>query len=148
MTMASGLYVPNFRDVHISTPVVMDLTLASNKLILVTNTYTPNFQTDNDYADITNELATGGGYTQNSKQVGGTPTWAWVDATRTIRYSWSAPVTFTSSTITARGMVLTTAVTTGLLICAVTFGQDYTSTAGDFSITAHATDGIFYLDLY
>jgi hypothetical protein len=148
MAMASGLYIVNIRDAHITTPVVTNYTLATNKVLLVTDTYTPAFDTHNDYADITNELATANGYTQNSKQVGGTPTWAWVDTTRTIRYSWSAPVVWTSSTLTARGMVVTSAVTTGLLICAVTFTSDYVSTNGDFSITAHATDGIFYLDLY
>lgn len=148
MTMASGLYIINFRDVHIASPVVVNLLLNTNKVLLVTDTYTPNFQTHNLYTNVTNELATANGYTQNSKTVGGTPTWDWVDTTRTIRYSWSAPVVWTSSTLTARGMVVTTSVATGLLICAVTFGSDYISTNGDFSITAHATDGIFYLDLY
>jgi hypothetical protein len=146
--MASGLYAVNFRDLAIATPIVMNLLLNTNKVILVTDTYTPGFDTHNDYADITNEVAAGGGYTQNSKTVGGTPTWAitGTGATTALKYSWSAAVEWTSSTITARGMVITTAVATGLLIVAVTFGQDYASTNGTFSISAHA-NGIFTVDL-
>ena len=43
-------------------------------------------------------------------------------------------------------MIITTSVTTGLLICCVDFGAPYTSSAGTFTITAHA-NGIFYIDL-
>jgi hypothetical protein len=120
---------------------------ASNKVILVTDAETPNFETHDLYTDITGEVAAGGGYTQNSKTVGGTPTWAFAAATTRLKYSWSAAVEWTSSTITARGMIITTDVATGLLIVASNFGSDYVSTNGTFSITAHA-DGIFYFDLW
>lgn len=145
MAMASGLYLVTFRDVMIASPIVVNMLSATNKLLLVTNTITPDFDVHNDYADITGEVATGGGYTQNTKTVGGTPTWA-VGAATQLKYSWSAAVVFATSTITARGMVVTTSVATGLLIVGVTFGSDFSSTNGDFSITAHA-NGIFYLDL-
>lgn len=145
MAMASGLYLVTFRDLAIATPIVCNMLLNTNKVLLVTNTITPDFDLHNDYADITGEVAAGGGYTQNSKTVGGTPTWA-VGAATQLKYSWSAAVVWATSTITARGMVVTTAVATGLLIVGVTFGADYASTNGDFSITAHA-NGIFYLDL-
>jgi hypothetical protein len=144
MTMASGLYLVNFRDVMISSPVAVNVPNASNKVILVTDTHTPNFDTHNTYTNITNEVS-GTGYTANSKTVGGTPTWG-VGAATQLKYSWSAPVVFTTSTITARGMIITTSIATGLLIVGVTFGSDFTSTAGDFSITAHA-NGIFFIDL-
>jgi hypothetical protein len=42
-------------------------------------------------------------------------------------------------------MILTTAAD-GYLIVAVTFGANYSSTNGTFSISAHA-NGIFYIDL-
>jgi hypothetical protein len=145
MTMASGLYLVTFRDVMISSPIAVNVPNASNKVILVTDAHTPNFDTHNDYADITNEVAAGGGYTQNSKTVGGTPSWG-VGAATQLKYSWSAPVVWTTSTITARGMIITTSVATGLLIVGVTFGSDFASTGGDFTITAHA-NGIFYIDL-
>lgn len=145
MAMASGLYLVTFRDVMIASPIAVNVPNASNKVILVTNTITPDFDTHNDYADITGEVAAGGGYTQNNKTVGGTPTWG-VGAATQLKYSWSAAVVFTTSTITARGMVITTSVATGLLIVGVTFGSDFSSTAGDFSITAHA-NGIFFIDL-
>lgn len=145
MTMASGLYLVSFRDVMISSPIAVNVPNASNKVILVTDGYTPNYDTHNDYADITNEVAAGGGYTQNSKTVGGTPTWG-VGAATQLKYSWSAAVVWAASTITARGMVITTSIATGLLIVGVTFGSDFASTGGDFTVTAHA-NGIFYLDL-
>lgn len=144
MTMASGLYLVTFRDVMIATPIVVNMLNASNKVILVTDAETPAFDTHNDYADITGEV-TGTNYTANSKTVGGTPTWG-VGAATQLKYSWSAAVVWATSTITARGMIVTTAVTTGLLIVGVTFGTNYSSTNGDFSITAHA-NGIFYIDL-
>lgn len=147
MTMASGLYLPTFRDALDTSNAAVDMLSANNKVILVTNTETPDFQNHDLYTDITGEVAAGGGYTQNSKTVGGTPTWAWVTPSY-LRYSWSAAVEWAASTITARGMIVTTDVATGLLIVAVNFGTDYISTNGTFSITAHATDGIFYLDLY
>lgn len=146
MAMASGLYLPTYRDALDTSNIVVDFLLSTNKVILVTNSETPNFETHDLYADITGEVAAGGGYTQNNKTVGGTPTWAFAAATTRLKYSWSAAVEWTSSTITARGMILTTAAD-GYLMVASDFGQDYISTNGTFSITAHA-DGILYFDLW
>ena len=147
MAMASGLYVPTFRDALDTSNIVVDMLVNTNKVILVTNAETPNFELHDLYADITGEVAAGGGYTQNSKTVGGTPTWAYAAiAGIALKYSWSAAVEWTSSTITARGMIITSGLATDYLIVAVTFGSDYASTNGTFSITAHA-NGIFYFDM-
>jgi hypothetical protein len=116
---------------------------ASNIVCLYTDTKTPNFDTDAAHS-ATNELASTGGYTQDSKTVGGTPTWALGNAGQ-LKYSWSAAVEWTSATFTARGMILGKATTLEPIV-AVTFGADYTATSGTFSITAHA-NGIFYIDL-
>lgn len=144
--MASGLYVVTYKGLMSTTPKVVNLTLSTNKVILVTNTYTPVFDNDTHdaYADITGEVAAGGGYTQNSKTVGGTPTLT-TDTGSLFKYTWSTSVDWTSSTITARGMVLTTAAD-GWLIVASDFGSDYVSTNGTFSITANAS-GIFTIDM-
>ena len=143
MTMASGLYVPTFRDALDTSNAVVDMLLATNKVDLYTDTKTPNFDTDAAYS-ATNELPTAGGYTQDSKQVGGTPTWA-LGAAGQLKYSWSTTVSWTSATFTARGMIIH-AVAANLPIVAVTFGSDFTATAGTFTITAHA-NGIFFIDL-
>jgi hypothetical protein len=62
-----------------------------------------------------------------------------------LKYDWSTTVDWSSSTITARGMILHTAAA-NLPFCAVTFGSDFASTNGTFSIDAHA-NGIFVIDL-
>lgn len=147
MTMASGLYLPAFRDAMDTTNAVVDLQDATNKVLLVTDTYTPNFDTGAlRSTGVTNELSTAGGYTQNSKTVGGTPTYALGALGHDLKYTWSTTVSWTSASFTARGMVLTTAVSDGLLIMAATFGADYTATNGTFTITAH-TNGIYYITL-
>ena len=144
MAMASGLYVVTFRDaVNDATPITMNLTSASAKVDLYTDTKTPNFDTDAAYSS-TNELPTAGGYTQNSKTVGGSPTCALGNAGQ-LKYTWSTTVSWTSASFTARGMILHT-VTDNFPFCAVTFGSDFTATNGTFTITAHA-NGIFFIDL-
>jgi hypothetical protein len=143
MTMASGLYVVTWRDIADTTGLAVDMLSASNIVCLYTDTKTPNFDTDAAHS-ATNELATGGGYTQDTKTVGGTPTFALGNAGQ-LKYSWSAAVQFTSATFTARGMIIGKASTLEP-ICSVTFGSDFTATAGNFTITAHA-NGIFYIDL-
>lgn len=146
MTMASGLYVATFASaLDDATPITMDLTNANNLVMLYTDSKTPNFDTDSAYSS-TNELATAGGYTQASKTVGGTPTFAGTGSGGVLKYTWSAAVTWSSASFTARGFILHTVTATKYPICAVTFGADYTATNGTFSITAHA-NGIFYLDL-
>ena len=143
MAMASGLYVVTWRDIADNTGLAVDMLSASNIVCLYTDTKTPNFDTDAAHS-TTNELATGSGYTQDSKTVGGTPTWALGNAGQ-LKYSWSEAVEWTSASFTARGMILGKASTLEP-ICAVTFGADYTATAGTFSVTAHA-NGIFVIDL-
>lgn len=143
MTMASGLYVPTWRDIADATGLAVDMLSASNIVCLYTDTKTPNFDTDAAHS-TTNELATGSGYTQDAKTVGGTPTWALGSAGQ-LKYSWSTSVSWTSSTFTARGFILGKASTLEPIV-AVTFGADFSSVSSTFSITAHA-NGIFYFDL-
>lgn len=143
MTMASGLYVPTWRDIADTTGLTVDMLAAGNIVCLYTDTKTPNFDTDAAHS-TTNELATAGGYTQDAKTVGGTPTWALGSAGQ-LKYSWSAAVVWGSATFTARGMIIGKASTLEPII-AVTFGADFSASAGNFTITAHA-NGIFFMDL-
>ena len=75
MTVASGLYVVSFTGAMNASVLAVNVANSANKVILVNDTHTPNFDTHNDYADITNEVS-GTGYTANNKTVGGTPTYA------------------------------------------------------------------------
>lgn len=144
MTMASGLYVPAFRDALDTSNIVVDMLLSTNKVDLYLDAKTPNFDTDAAYS-ATNEVATATGYTRDSKTVGGTPTWDSSGSDGVLKYSWSTTVQWTSATFTARGMIIHAAAG-NYPICAVTFGADYSCTAGTFTITAHA-NGIFSIDL-
>ena len=112
------------------------------KCALVTSTYTPDIDTHTDFSThITNEVTGSTGYTAGGETLAGTAVtvdttndWAEYDAT---------DVTWTTSTITARGAVVYASVG-GDLICYVDFGTDKISSAGDFKITWHA-DGVFKL---
>ena len=110
------------------------------KVALVTSTYTPDIDTHTDFSThITNEVV-GTGYTAGGATLTGNAVtvdtvndWAEYDAN---------DVTWTTSTITARGAVVYKS--TGELISYVDFGSDKISSAGDFKITWHA-DGVFKL---
>jgi hypothetical protein len=145
-SMTSGLYVVTWRDATDTTGLAIDLLDATNKVCLYTDAGTAPAH-DTAAAHVTSnptEVTTGGGYTQDTKEVGGTPTYALGNAGQ-LKYSWSAAVEWTSSTITANGMII--GKSTGLEpIVSVAFGQNYISTNGTFSISAHA-NGIFYIDL-
>jgi hypothetical protein len=142
MTMASGLYVPAFRDALDTSNIVVDFLLNTNKCDLYLDAKTPDFDADAAYS-ATNEVATATGYTRDTMTVGGTPTWA--STTGTLKYSWSTTVQWTSATFTARGMIIHAAAGNYPLV-AVTFGADYSCTNGTFTITAHA-NGIFTIDM-
>lgn len=142
MAMASGLYVPIWRDATDTSNLVLDLLLSTNKCDLYLDAKTPAFDTDAAY-DATNEVATATGYTRDTKTVGGTPTYA--SAAGILKYSWSTTVVWTAATFTARGMILHAAAG-NYPFCAVTFGADIPVVGGTFTITAHA-DGIFSIDM-
>ena len=142
--MASGLYGITFlnalkNDLNLD---LNDTTADRFKVMLVTSSYTPNFGTHDFKVDVTNEVS-GTGYDAGGKsltsvtltQSGGTITF---DA---------ADVTWTSSTITARGAVVyDDSLTDDPLICYIDFGSDKSSTLGDFVLSFNAS-GIFTLDL-
>lgn len=123
----------------------IDLLVDTIKVALVTSAYTPNQDTHEDFADVTNEVSgtgyTAGGATLASKAVT-------VDTTDNEGVFDAADVTWSSSTITARGAVLyysTGTASTSLLICYLDFGSDQSSSAGDFTIAWNA-EGILNLN--
>lgn len=113
----------------------IDLDTDTIKVMLVTSSYTPN-QDLHDYKDdVTNEVSgsgyTAGGATLSNKSVT-------QDNTNDKGVFDADDVTWTNSTITARGAVLykdTGTPATSPLICYFDFGSDQSSSNGDFTIS-------------
>lgn len=147
MTMASGLYVLTLRDALDTSNIAIDFLLETHKTVLVTNSYTPNFDTHNAYSDITNELSTAGGYTATGKVLTGlTPTWG-LGATGQLKYDLTTDQSWASASFTARGAVwYADALTNNDLLFTHTFGADFTATNGTFTIQLDAL-GAFTIDL-
>ena len=107
----------------------------SFKVLLVTSSYTPNVDTDNDRADVTNEVANGNGYTTGGNSVDVTLT----DDTANDQQDIVLPgTTWTTSTITARGAVYyldTGSAATDLLVAYIDFGSNIASTNATFTLT-------------
>lgn len=123
----------------------IDLDTDTIKVALVTSSYTPNQDTHDFFDDVTNEVVgtgyTAGGATLASKVVS-------VDTTDNEGVFDAADVTWSTSTITARGAVIyksTGTAGTSALICYLDFSTDQTSTAGDFVIQWNA-EGIINLN--
>jgi hypothetical protein len=150
MTMASGLYAITFRDALDTSGLAVDFLLDSHKIALVTDSHTPDFAAHDFYADITNELATAGGYTQPGKIITGlTPTFV-VSGTGTstsLKYDLTTDQSWSSASFTARGAIwYADALASDPLLFAHTFGADFTATNGTFTIQLDAA-GAFTIDM-
>jgi len=104
------------------------------KVMLVTSSYTPNVDTHNDRADVTNQVV-GAGYTSGGNTVNVTATLN----TTNDRVDIVLPgTTWPTSTITARGAVYyldTGTAGTDLLVCYIDFVSDKSSSADTFTLT-------------
>lgn len=139
----SGLYLLNWIDLVDATQLAIDLSLTTHKWALYTNTETPNYSTEVSYA-ATNEV-TGTGYTAGG-QVIVSPTTTESPA-GTLMYDMADQVWASPTSVTARGAKLYADTLVGNnLIVGMTFGSDFTSTAGTFTIQFAAT-GVATIDL-
>lgn len=128
--MASLIY-NKFLD-YLTTADVTDDTF---KVALVTSSYTPNKDTHEDFADVTNEVS-GTGYTAGGNTVTGTFTLDTANDKLTIEF---AATSWTTATITARGAVYyssTGTAGTSILVAYNDFGGDVAVTAGTLSLAA------------
>lgn len=140
---SSGLYLLNWIDILDATQLAINTSLTSHKWAMYTNTLTPNFSTDSAYA-ATNEVA-GTGYTAGGQTIV-SPTTTESPA-GTLMYDMADQVWASPTSVTARGAILyADALAPKALIVAMTFGSDFTSTAGTFTIQFAAT-GVFTIDL-
>lgn len=139
----SGLYVLNMIDVFDATQLAIDLSLTTHRWALYTNTLTPSFSADSAYS-ATNEVAANGNYSAGGKTIT-SPTLT-ESPTGTMMYDMDDEVWAASTTVTARGAILyADALAGNNLIVAMTFGADFASTAGSFTIQ-FATTGVFTVD--
>ena len=138
--MASGIY--NLHKQYIldnTTNGRVDWDTDTIKVALVTSAYTPNFDTHNFFDDVTNEV-TGTGYTAGGATLGSVT--ITLDTTNDRVDVDAADVSWTTSTITARGAVIyksTGTASTSPLIAYLDFTTDQISSAGTFLITWNAS---------
>jgi hypothetical protein len=113
----------------------IDLDTDEIRVILVTSSYSPNIDSHEDYADITNEVS-GAGYDAGGKAL--TSLSVTKDTGDDEGVFTADPISWTASTITARGAIVlkwTGTPGTSWLVCYIDFGEDKISSSGTFTIT-------------
>lgn len=123
----------------------IDLDTDTIKVALVTSSYTPDQDTHDFFDDITNEVS-GTGYTAGGATLASVTVTA--DNTDNEGVFDAADVTWSSSTITARGAVIyksTGTASTSPLIAYIDFGADKSSSNGNFTIQWNS-EGILNLN--
>lgn len=132
--MASLIY-NSYKLKLIDNSTKIDLSSDTIKVALVTSTYTPSADNHDFFNDITNEVS-GTGYTAGGATLASKTTTQ--DNTDDEAVFDAADVTWTTSSITARGAVLyksTGVSSTSPLIAYIDFGTDKSSDGGTFQIT-------------
>jgi hypothetical protein len=113
------------------------------KVSLHTSAYTPDQDAHDYYNDLTNELATGGGYTNGGAALA-SKTLTYDGPSNTVRFK-CADVSWPGSTWTARYAVLrkdTGVAGTSHLLGWIDFGADQSPAGVNFAIQFDATDGV------
>ena len=112
------------------------------KVSLHTSSYTPNQDTHESYADLTNEVANGNGYTTGGATLANKA----LTTTGKVTTFDADDISWANSTITARYAAIYDATPAAAadkkLLAYVDFGADKVSTSGTFQITWNAS-GIF-----
>jgi hypothetical protein len=112
----------------------VDMDTDTFKMMLVTDSYTPNKDTHADRADVTNEVAASGGYTAGGKTVTCTVARDNTNDRTTLTF---AAESWASSTITAAAAVVyksTGTAANDLLVFYNDFGGDVTTSNTTFSV--------------
>jgi hypothetical protein len=136
--MASVIY-NRFKQGILAGDYDLDNAAVEVKVALVTSSYTPDIDTHEDYADITNEVANGNGYTTGGVVLANKAVTK--DTTDDEGVFDADNAAWTDSTITARGAVVyvdTGTDSTSILIAYFDFGEDKVSSSGTFTIAWNA----------
>lgn len=136
--MASVVY-NRFKQGILAGDYDLDNAAVEVKVALVTSSYTPDIDTHEDYADITNEVANGNGYTTGGVVLANKAVTK--DTTDDEGVFDADNAAWTDSTITARGAVVyvdTGTDSTSILIAYFDFGEDKVSSSGTFTIAWNA----------
>ena len=152
---ASGLYVQNFVDELDATNVGLDLSLATHRFALLSNSATPNFDTDviwNNTNEVTGTGWATGGILLSAAAAGATSTapTVTISPAGTLMYDMN-DVAVSATTITnARAARLyadaLTTPTADALILLINFTADFSTNNGTFGIQFAGT-GVVALDL-
>jgi hypothetical protein len=152
---ASGLVIPTWLDALDATQIALDLSLATHKLALFSNSITPDFDADTAYGvspyDANEVYGTGwaqGGVALSAAGSGGGSTSpAITSGSGNIKYDMDDVVVAATTLTNARGVLLYADALAGDNgICFINFGADYSTVAGTFTITWNAS-GVFYIDM-
>ena len=143
----SGLFYATWADMVDTTQLAVDLDLETHKIALFTNTITPNFSTDTAYAvapynanEVTGTNWVSGGVALTGTTISESPTGSLMfDATDVS----VANVTFVNARC---GLIYADALAGNNAILLVNFVNDYSPTAGTFSVT-WASTGVAAIDL-
>jgi len=123
----------------------IDLDSDTIKVALVTSSYTPDQDAHDYFDDVQSYEVSGDGYTAGGQALSNKSVTQ--DNTNDRGVFDADDVTWSNSTITARGAVLykdTGTASSSPLICYFDFGEDKSSNNGDFTIQWDA-DGILYI---
>lgn len=142
----SGLYLVNWIDILDATQLAIDTSLTTHRWALYTNTLSPDYSANSAYS-ATNEAtnASGTGYTAGGQTILNPTTTE--SPTGTLKYDMDDEVWAAPTSTTAHGAILyADALAGNNLIVGMTFGADFVSTAGTFTIQ-FASGGVFTIDL-
>lgn len=142
MTIASGIYGPWLRDMGTNAKAFALNASDTIKYQTTSDAYTPNFDTHDEEADLTNEV-TGTGYTTGGEALG-SPTWTIASGFAILD---AADVSLSGTTLSnVEGFPYFDDTLAGDPLLGLTdFGAPYSTTAGTFAVTFSAS-GILRID--
>lgn len=148
----SGLFVPNIIDVFDNTQLAIDLSLATHKIALLSNSATPNFSSGTGWSN-TNEVAgTGwitGGIALSAAAAGATSTAPTVteSPTGSVMYDMNDIAVSSTTLANARAaQIYADALSGDPLIVLIDFTADYSTSNGVFGIQ-FGSGGVFAWDI-
>lgn len=132
--MASGLFIPTFRDILDASQLAIDLDAETHRVALFSNALAANFSTNTAYgvAPFNANEVVGTGYTAGGVLLTGTTFTE--DPAGTLKFD-ANDVSWTNASITARyALVYADGSAGNEAIALLDFGSDFTSTNGTFSV--------------